>query len=361
MNVENRKKFIINILYYTMIGIIGYLIFKYALAWLFPFILGFIIVAMLQPIIKPIKKLIRSKNERVALIILLLMYAIIASGVSILVFKLVVILGKYLQNLPEIIDYYIQPTINTFFNNIEGFVSGFSPELLQVLKDAESNFINILMSLGKGVSTWSISFLTGLLSSVPNFFITSLLTIISSFFIAIDFHRINQFILAQCSPKVKDFIFMIKDYATNTLVKILFAYAKLMSITFIELSIGFMILGVNNAFFLALLIAIFDVLPVLGTGGIMIPWMLYLVINQELTLAIGLLILYITITVFRNIIEPRIVGKQVGIHPLLMLMSMFVGVRVFGFLGLFICPITMIIIKNLNEQGKIHLYKMPKN
>ena len=163
--------------------------------------------------------------------------------------------------------------------------------------------------------------------------------------------------MAQCSPKVKNLIYDIKDYTVNTLFKIIFAYAKIMSITFVELSIGFIILGIDSPFLVALLISIFDVLPVLGTGGIMVPWVLYLLINGQINLAIGLLILYIIVTVIRNIIEPKIVGDQIGVHPLLMLIGMYAGVKIFGMFGLILFPVVLIIIKNLNDSEKIHLYK----
>lgn len=357
MDIEKKRSFIINVLYYGLIAIIAYFVFKYAMAWLFPFILAFLIVALLQMIIQPLKRVMHAKNERIAIIILLLLYILIGAGISLLVFKLVIIIGENLKNLPQIIEVYIEPTVTTLFNDMESLVGSLSPQLLEMLKDAESNFMEIVVAFGSVISSSSMKFISGFIASIPNFLLSALVTIISSFFIAIDFHHINQFILAQCTPKVKGLLYEIKDYAVNTLLQIIFAYAKLMTITFVELSVGFMILGVGSPFLIALLISIFDVLPVLGTGGIMIPWVIYLFINNEMTLAVGMLILYIVITVIRNIIEPKIVGKQVGIHPLLMLVSMFAGAKVFGVLGLLICPIVIIIIMNLNDTGKIHLYR----
>ena len=134
------------------------------------------------------------------------------------------------------------------------------------------------------------------------------------------------------------------------------AYGKIMLLTFFELTIGLHILGIENALVIAFLIAIFDVLPVLGTGGIMLPWILISFLNNQVKTGVGLLILYLVITVIRNIIEPKIVGKQIGLHPLLMLMCMYLGARLFGFLGIFILPILILIVQNLNDTGIIHIY-----
>ena len=94
----------------------------------------------------------------------------------------------------------------------------------------------------------------------------------------------------------------------------------------------------------------------LGTGGIMLPWILISFLNNQVKTGVGLLILYLVITVIRNIIEPKIVGKQIGLHPLLMLMCMYLGARLFGFLGIFILPILILIVQNLNDTGIIHIY-----
>lgn len=103
-------------------------------------------------------------------------------------------------------------------------------------------------------------------------------------------------------------------------------------------------------------IAIFDILPVLGTGGIMIPWVILSALGGDLPHAFALLVLYVIITVIRNIIEPRIVGAQIGLHPVLTLMSMFVGNHLFGIVGLFGLPILLSLLRYLNDNGTISLF-----
>jgi len=130
-----------------------------------------------------------------------------------------------------------------------------------------------------------------------------------------------------------------------------------MSMTFAELSIALSILGVKYSVAIAGLIAVFDVLPVLGTGGIVLPWAAISLLTGDLKMAIGLAVTYLIITVIRNIVEPRIVGAQLGIHPVVTLISMFVGVNVFGFLGLFGLPIFIALLKHLNDKKIIHIFK----
>ena len=102
--------------------------------------------------------------------------------------------------------------------------------------------------------------------------------------------------------------------------------------------------------------AIFDILPILGTGGSLIPWAIIVAILGNPALAFGLLFLYVFILVVRNIIEPRIVGKQIGLHPLVTLVGMFIGLRLFGVIGLFGIPIALSILVNLDRNDVIHIF-----
>lgn len=130
-----------------------------------------------------------------------------------------------------------------------------------------------------------------------------------------------------------------------------------MTITFAELSLGLTVIGVKNYILIAFLISAFDILPVLGTGGIMIPWMAAAAPTGKYSLSLGLLIVYLIITVVRNIIEPQIVGSQIRLHPAVTLASMFAGVQQLGVVGLFGFPIGLSLIRHLNDNGTIYILK----
>ncbi len=119
-----------------------------------------------------------------------------------------------------------------------------------------------------------------------------------------------------------------------------------------ELLIGFSILKIPYAFILSIAIAVFDILPVLGTGGILIPWAIILVIMKNVPLAIGILLLYLFILIVRNMLEPKIVGKQIGLHPLATLAAMFLGLSLIGVVGMLIFPVALTVIFNLKSNEK---------
>ena len=133
----------------------------------------------------------------------------------------------------------------------------------------------------------------------------------------------------------------IRIYLTETLFVVIRSYVLIMLLTFTELSILFTVFGIENGVLKAAVIAVLDILPILGTGGIMIPWAIISLVLGYTKLGVELLLIYAIVTVIRNYVEPRIVGAQLGLHPIITLVSMFIGLRLFGFWGLFGTPVAI--------------------
>ena len=131
---------------------------------------------------------------------------------------------------------------------------------------------------------------------------------------------------------------------TKTLTGYLKAYLLIMLITFLEVFVGLSVLGAEYAFILALIVAIVDLLPILGTGTVLVPWSVFAFLGSDIGLGIGLLVLYGVTIVVRQIIEPKIVGKAVGLHPLATLASVYIGLELLGFAGIFIGPIIVMFL-----------------
>lgn len=153
----------------------------------------------------------------------------------------------------------------------------------------------------------------------------------------------------------------LKENVLGTLGKFLRAYTLIISITFLELSTGFWIIGIPNAVLFGLVVAIIDIMPILGTGAVLIPWSVVALIMGNTKVGLGMLFLYIIITVVRQVLEPKIVGQQIGLHPLVTLILMYVGAQLMGVLGLFALPIMATILVKLNKEGSIHLFRRSTN
>ena len=266
-------------------------------------------------------------------------------------------MAKIISLIPSIYDKQLVPFLITTFDRIEDTIYNIDPAIVGIISEGFNQFVR---SLGEHITNFSLALLgslSNIASSLPGFFIRVLLMIISTFFIAIDFEALSSFVKRQFSQKGNEIIDNIREYMVNTLFVVIRSYGLIMLITFIELSIGLSIIGIPNAVLIGFLIAIFDILPVLGTGGIMIPWTIMTFIQRDFKTGIGLLLLYIFVTVMRNILEPKIVGGQLGLHPVITLMSMFVGAKLLGVVGLFGFPIILSLLRHLNHTGVIKIFK----
>ncbi|MBI4856754.1 MAG: sporulation integral membrane protein YtvI [Acetobacterium woodii] len=354
---DKKRQFIINAVYILLVVAIVYLIFKYAISLLSPFILAFLIAYVLKGPAKAISRWTKLPNKLVSFILVLVFYGGAGILIALVGVKLISILSNTFTALPEIYEYQLRPFLLTTFDGIEQTVFLIDPALVDVLNTASEQLVNYLGDNVTSISLTFVSFLSDFATSLPGFLIKVLLMVIATFFMAVDYEVLSSFVLRQFSEKTNEIIQTIKNYIVNTLFVVIRSYALIMSITFVELSVGLSIVGIDNPILIAFFIAIFDILPVLGTGGVMIPWTIMTLIQGDYQTALGLLMVYVFVTIIRNIIEPKIVGGQLGLHPVVTLISMFLGANLLGVLGLFGFPIALSLLKHLNDVGTVKVFK----
>lgn len=357
MNTQNKREFIIDVVYYSIILVLAYLGMKYFFGILFPFVLGFIIAFSLKPLIRWIVKMTKINNKVVSLIVLLLFYTLIGFGLFVLIVRAIAVLSNLFEQLPIIYTTDIQPLVTGVMNWFSELIVKIDPSFMELIASMETTIIGSLANFVKTFSTSSLSLLTGIITKVPSFFLAFFFSVISSFFITLDYEKITGFLSAQFSGRSRKLFKGIQKNGISVIVNFIKAYAVLMTITFIEAAIGLKILGYNNAIGIAIIIALVDIFPILGTGTVLVPWTIIEFLNGNVGSAIGLLILYIVITIVRQIIEPRIVGEQIGLYPLITLICMYLGTTYFGIIGLFAVPIIVTVLVKLQEDGMIKFYK----
>ncbi|MPN15908.1 hypothetical protein SDC9_163244 [bioreactor metagenome] len=154
-----------------------------------------------------------------------------------------------------------------------------------------------------------------------------------------------------------------KKIIIGSLGKLIKAYAILIFITFCEISLGLSFLSLIHVYtggyivFIALVVAVVDIMPVLGTGTVLIPWTLYSFIVGDFGLGVGIAVMYAIITILRQYIEPKLVANQLGLPPFVTIIGMYIGLRLFGIIGMFFVPMMIIFLKLLNDEGVIHIWK----
>ena len=350
MNIEKKRQFIINTVFYAIIICLVLIVCKYLVPILLPFILAFIMASVL---VIPAKKL-AGKNSKIrrfcAIIVGVVFFVLLFLGIAFLGVALVDWFLGFLEFIPRLYQEEILPMLNFLYLELAERLTFADPELTAKINGVFQNFIGNIGNFISSFSVNAIKAITSGIAGIPGLIIKLILMIISCFFFLLDYDKIMAFFVSLI-PKGKEKNFeTIKWYVTNTLLVYIKSYSLLFLMTYVELSIGFQILGIPYAPIIGLMVAIFDILHVLGTGGILLPWTVVLLVMKNIPMGIGMFVLYLVITVIRNTMEPKLVGKQIGLHPLATMISLFVGLKVVGFWGMLIFPTTLAVLSSMKKE-----------
>ncbi len=351
---EGYKKIAV-ILFYLVVGLLfAYLFFKYLFSALLPFLIAYVIAFALQGVIAFLHNRLHFPKKLASLLLVTL-----TSGLFFLLIYLIVArVYEELSALTVSVRNFIDSLRNdpdfarTWINRINDAFPFFDIEkpLTEFWLNIDARLEQLLSVLAEKLSGAVIPLLGGILTVVPNAFLGIFIVIISSYYMATDFARINRFLLSLFPQKLRSDLKNAYGDAKQTVFKLLKAYSLIIVITFAQLFIGFLLLDVKYAFLIALLTAFVDILPVLGTGTVLVPWSVWLFAVGDYPRAVGLLVLYAIITVLRQILEPKIVGKYIGLYPLATLFSMYVGLKLMGVLGLLLFPLGVMVGKSVLDR-----------
>ena len=353
MEIEARKRFLINISFTAVVVLLVFLTVKFLLAYLLPFVIGIVLAVFLQKPSQLAAQKLRLKTGSCAVILTATVYILIIALVFLISWQAVSIILKLSENMSEeISDMGNQLTRIeiTLHEKIDLLPKSLSAPLKNLTKSSVDSIIS------KAGSVMS-SLATHIVKGIPAFLLSCIVTFVAGCYIAKDFEGLIRFTKDIIKPERLKKIMMIKNIIFHRVLKLISGYFFLMLITFIELFAGFLLFGIKNAFILALITAFLDLLPVLGTGAVIIPWAIFCFLTGSVSRGVGLLILYAIITVVRNLIEPKIIGKQIGITPLLTLLTMFLGLKLAGVAGLILLPLTVIVAfdfyRKQNEEVEV--------
>lgn len=349
--IEQRKNFIINSIYVALWAALIFVGLRFTFDHLMPFVVGFMIAAILKPAVRKLDDRF-GKNKWVSILVTVLFYGLILFALTGVTLYLISLVQTYIPQMQKFAEGTIMPMANEMIHWFENLVGNLDPSFGNFIERGLAEMMNALVVVLDLISKSAVSWVTNVVASTPKLLVSILLAVISSFFFSMDYEEVVDQLLMMVPRKARLVLIEVNSNFTSLIKKYFVIYGKLLSITFIELSIGFLVLRVKNPFGLALLVAVMDILPVLGTGTVLIPWTIYELILGNPKLAIGLFVLYALITAIRYALEPRIIGKEMGLHPLLTLVSIYIGLKFFGFVGLFGFPIAVTIVVNMHKENK---------
>ncbi len=368
MNREERlrrqKEFLISFAFGAVWLVILWVVLKAAGSVLFPFLAAFAVAALLAGAVKFITERTHIKRGIVAVTTVLFFYILLAAVLYFAGSYLVRLIYDLTRELSVFFSDTVVPVMQRFYQWVERLSVVFYPvgqtEKTQGLQDVGAESAQTIKNAGKlmsGISDGVIDGVSGMAAGIPGFFMKLLITVIATVFMELEFPQIRAFLKRQIPAEYQRAFRDGKNYVTGTMGKCIISYCLIFGITFAELVAGLFLLGIKNAFAIAFIIAVLDILPVLGTGTVLIPWAVLAFASGRISTGVGVFVLYLVITVVRNLIEPKLVGKQMGLSPVIMLPCMLIGLKFFGIIGLFVVPLLVSFLKQLNDRGIIKIFR----
>ncbi len=344
LTVSQKRDFLIKTAYSLVVAGLLYLLYKFFVIYFFPFIIGLALAYLMQKPARFLSCRLHIKSSYIAAfsvgILFLLLAALFGAAGAFLIAK-----------TPEIIAVFEQ-WINAALPYFKGLL-GSLPEGTLKMEFLKNNALAEELILR--LSSWLTATAASIIRQLPSFLFSTVITVVASCYIAKDFDAVKDYIFSVLQGRKTELFKATVRIITDNVFKIISGYFLLSLITFALLLIGLRLLKYDNFFALAAGIALVDLLPVLGAGTLLVPWSALLFIFGEPISGLGLITLYLCISAVRNFAEPKIVGRRLGIPPIVMLICIFLGLRLFGFLGMLLSVLSLVVIINLYKEGLVSL------
>ncbi len=356
MPQNKHLRFLVIVLYAAL----GYVFIVFALPKLLslflPFILAFGIALISRPFTRFLHNKLKVPDKIAAFIALLIVVAVIALLITLLVNRLMFEFNNLVANLPKYID-TVQENFNKASDSLWKYYDAVPQNIADKIDEGVNGLAEGASSLIPIATQWTLLKATSVATMMPYTLFFIIAFFLGSYFMTADYERIGAFIKKNVPEKVTTRITQIKEYAITALLRYLKGLFIIMCVMFCVLLVAFWVLKINSALLLALVIALMDALPVLGMGLVLIPWGIISLIMGDISTGISLVLLYVLVVIIRQFIEPKIISSSLGLHPLITLIGMYLGFRLFGVGGIIIIPIIIIILVFLNRSGAIKIWK----
>lgn len=353
---ENKHvSFFLCVLYIILFAGAGYLFFKTLFPLLLPLLVAYVLA---QVISRPLDWLgEKTPVPRKALALALTLLCVTAAGgaVGFVLYRIVYEVSQLLYNLPGFLESLPEKLsgVQALLSRLAGRLPGFMADA--PLFDVQSWLSSLSLPQVDIGALWAK--LSQMMASFPGALFTVIFVFVSTYFMASERVAINAFLHRQMSAKVIVAVERTRLFLHESLFKWLKAQGILIGITFLQLLAGFLLMRQPYALVLAIVIAAVDALPILGTGTVLIPWAAVCLLTGDVRQGVSLAVLFAVLIAVRNVIEPRIVGGQLGLNPFVALLCLYFGFRLAGVGGMFALPVLMLVLLKLHEWEYIKIWK----
>ncbi|MGP4062561.1 sporulation integral membrane protein YtvI [Halobacillus sp. H74] len=340
----------------TIIGLIISLFWSWT--YLYPFIIAFLLSSILQPFIQLLVKHFHFPKVLAILSVLCLFVGLIGALAVLLVAELIKGIQYLSTGVPEHFERFTahitlqtKSIIRPLLNKIEAISQRLSVQQQQSVDE----YLNLMQDkvTQTGVQFLNSAFegLVSILTTLPSSMTAIFITLLATFFICKDWEWMKHRIMQRGPEPFLLKIHMLRVEMKNTIHGLIKAQCTLVAISTLIIGVGLFVIGASHAMTITFLVAIVDFIPYVGTGAIFLPWIIYQFFSGEFSMTISLTVLYMIVILTRQVLEPKLLANHFGVPPVLLLISLFVGFKIFGAYGMIISPIVLMVIQTLNKTG----------
>lgn len=322
-----------------------------------PFLLGYLMAAALNPAVRWLQRRLGWSRGLLSLLVVLGVFGLLGGGMALLVYGL----GKEILSLAQDWEGLLSQSallLDRFEILFARFWTLIPEEILQVTYDLWENFAQWFRQSASSVLAWSAEYVTDKAMGAPGFFLALVMFLMSTYFLSADYPYLRTRIIQQMDEGMLYSLGEIKKVAVAAFGGYLKAQILLSAGVFLILLVGFLLTRQSYAFLLALGLAVLDFIPLLGSGTVMVPWAVIAFLTRDYPTAISVMVIWGIIALFRRVAEPKIVGDQTGLSPILSLVSIYAGMKLGGVPGMIVGPIFALVVLNLAGLGMFHSLRL---
>lgn len=352
-----NTQFLLRVCTVIIVVFLCFMTLYFSLKTAYPFVIALSIAFLINPIVDYLEQKSKLPRAFVVFLTLLSIISIFIGLISLLIVEIVSGANYLSNNVPKQLEiliehgeFYIENTILPFYEKISALFSSLdSDQQATIIKNIQNAGATLGTTIGDFIQHF-FQKIPAIIGWFPNTATVLIFSTMATFFISNDWYRLKSYVNQLTPKKVKESTATILADLKKALFGFIKAQFTLISFTTIIVLIGLLFLQVNYAITIALVIGLVDILPYFGSGAVFIPWIIFEVIVGDMKLAIGLSILYIIVIVQRQLTEPKILSSSIGLDPLATLISLFIGYKLIGFLGLIIGPVVLVLLKILHNS-----------
>ena len=354
----NQNKVLLERIVILMVVIVSaYLFFEYLFTFIAPFFIGWLLSLLFVPFVNLLEKKARVPRWVGSLLSILLFLGFFSSIVVGIWKKLYTEAQLFYENLPHYI-YDLQIAIDKISDGIENAILYLPVDIQPYLAPSLNALLGALPSVLQSGGSQSFS----MIKAIPNLFMICIVALISSYFFTKDKALISAFVKKHIGPLFEGPLSKAGKHLKHSVIGYIKTQMILMIYTFAVCIVGLLLLGSPYALLLSVVTSLIDALPFFGSGFILWPGAIIYLIMGKPYMALGYMIIYICVNFIRQIMQPKILGTQIGLHPLLILIAMYIGLKCIGFLGMIIGPLLAVLLKAVYQaEEKAEIEKLWKD